>query len=137
MRSKLTEEQIVDSPPSDYMNCEQLMFFRQKLLELYESTKARIIEAKEQMESPMNCSDPSDRASCEEQSNIALKILDREQRLLPKIQKSLVRIRQGEYGYCLESGETIGIQRLLARPTSEFCAEVKAIKEIKEHQYKD
>ena len=93
--------------------------------------------AKEQLDSPMDYSDPSDRATSEEQSNIALKIVEREQKLLPKIKKALENIRQGEYGYCLESGEPIGVPRLLARPTSEFSVELKTLKEIREQQYKN
>lgn len=137
MKSKLTEKQLVDAPASQYMSAEQLEFFRERLLDLHRSTVTRIMAAKEQMDNPMDYSDPSDRATCEEQSNIAFRVVEREQKLLPKIQKALDRIRHGEYGYCLESGEPIGIPRLLARPTSEFCIEVKTLKEIKEHQYKD
>ena len=132
----LTEKQVVNAPKSEYMNPEQLEFFRERLLDLHKSTSARIQEAKEQMLSPMDFSDPSDRATCEEESNIALRILEREQKLLPKIQQSLERIRSGDYGYCLESGEPIGIPRLLARPTAEYCAEVKLVKEFKEDQYR-
>ncbi|WP_019605813.1 TraR/DksA C4-type zinc finger protein [Teredinibacter turnerae] len=134
---ELTEEQILKEPESNYMNVNQLDFFRQRLIGLYATTCERIKEAKEQMESPMNFSDPSDRATSEEQSNIALRIVEREQKLLPKIQQALKRIRSGEYGYCQESGDPIGIPRLLARPTAEYCAEVKALKEIKEHSYRD
>lgn len=137
MASKvITEEQILKAPASEYMNQEQLDFFTQRLLDLYQSTSERIQEAKAQMVSPMDFSDPSDRATSEEESNIALRILEREQKLLPKIHQSLERIRNGEYGYCLESGEPIGIPRLLARPTAEYCAEVKTLKELKEHHYK-
>lgn len=132
---KLTEEQIIAAPESEYMNDDQLEFFRQRLLDLHESTKERIQMAKEQMVSPMDFSDPSDRATSEEESYIALRIVDREQKLLPKIRQSLERIREGDYGYCKESGEPIGIQRLLVRPTAEYCAEVKALKEIKEHHF--
>ena len=89
------------------------------------------------MVNPMDSSDLNDRASSEEQSSVALRIVDREQKLLPKIQQSLERIRLGEYGYCMESGEPIGIARLLARPTAEYCTEVKTLKEMKEHQYRD
>jgi len=135
--SKLTEKQILDAPDSDYMNAEQLEFFKERLLDLYKSTSARIIEAKEQMLSPKDFSDLNDRATCEESSNIALRILDREQKLLPKIRQPLERIRIGEYGFCKETGDPIGIPRLLARPTAEYSAEVKALKEIKEHHYKD
>ena len=135
--STLTEEDILNAPESDYMNSDQLEFFRQRLLELHETTSARIQETKDEMVSPMDFSDPSDRATSEEESNIALRILEREQRLLRKIKQSLERIRSGEYGYCLESGDEIGIARLLARPTAEYSAEVKRLKEIKEQQYKD
>ena len=131
----LTEEQIKQAPESEYMNREQLEFFREKLLALHETTLERIRDAKDQMESPMDFSDPSDRASSEEQSNLALRIVDREQKLLPKIKQSLDRIRSGDYGYCIESGEPIGIPRLLARPTAEYCAEVKALKELRETHY--
>jgi len=137
MRSKLTEKQILNAPESQYMNAEQLEFFRERLLDLHEITVTRIMGAKEQLDSPMDYSDPSDRATCEEQSNIALKIVEREQKLLPKIKKALENIRHGEYGYCLESGEPIGVPRLLARPTSEFSVEVKTLKEIREQQYKN
>jgi len=123
-------------PDADYMNAEQLAFFKDRLLALYTSTESRIEEAREQLSSPLASSDTNDRATFEEQSIIALRILDREQKLLPKIQQSLKRIRTGTYGYCLESDEPIGILRLLARPTAEYCAEVKAIQEIKEHHYK-
>lgn len=132
----LSQEQILQSDPSDYMNPEQLEFFKSRLLELHESTCKRIQEAQQQVSSPMDFSDPNDRASCEEQSSIALRIMDREQKLLPKIRQSLERIRLGTYGYCLESDEAIGIPRLLARPTAEFCAEVKTVKELQENHYK-
>ncbi|WP_019605982.1 TraR/DksA family transcriptional regulator [Teredinibacter turnerae] len=133
---ELSEKEILEAPESDYMNNDQLEFFRRKLVELYDSTRVRIQEAKDQMSTPISESDPNDRATCEEESSIALRIVEREQKLLPKIQQSLARIRLGTYGYCLESDEPIGIPRLLARPTAEYCAEVKALQEIKEHQFK-
>ena len=134
--TELSEDEILKDAESNYMNEAQLEFFKKRLLDLHESTCAHIQAAKEQMGNPMDFSDPSDRASSEEQSDIALRIVEREQRLLPKIQQALKRIRLGTYGYCLESGEPIGIPRLLARPTAEYCADVKALKEIKEHQYR-
>ncbi|MCG8317220.1 MAG: TraR/DksA C4-type zinc finger protein [Pseudomonadales bacterium] len=133
---ELTEVEILNDAESNYMNEAQLAFFRKRLVDLHDSTSDRIEEAKLQMVNPMDFSDPSDRASSEEQSELALRIVDREQKLLPKIQQALERIRLGTYGYCLESGEPIGIPRLLARPTADYCADVKALKEIKEHQYR-
>lgn len=132
----LTLDQIKAAPDEDYMNDDQLAFFRNLLIELHESTRVHIQQAKDQMSSPADLSDESDRATWEEQCALSLRIVEREQKLLPKIQQALERIRLGEYGYCLESGEPIGILRLLARPTAEYCAEVKAIREIKEHAYK-
>jgi len=134
---QLSEGQILKQPKSKYMSEEQLEFFRKRLLELYDSTNAHIQQAKNNMVNPLSSSDSNDRATSEEQSNIAMRIVNREQKLLPKIQKSLERINQGDYGYCLESGEPIGIPRLLARPTAEYCAEVKTLKEKKEYQYID
>lgn len=133
----LNEDQIKAAPDSDYMNEAQLEFFKQLLLDLYDSTSARIEQAKQQMATPIDLNDENDRASMEEQNSISLRIFEREQRLLPKIQQSLKRIREGDYGYCLESGDPIGIPRLLLRPTAEYCAEVKAIQETKEKFYKD
>ena len=135
--SNISEEMILAAPDSQYMNSEQLEFFKQRLLDLYKSTCNQINEARNKMVKPMDSSDPNDRASSEEQSSVALRIVDREQKLLPKIQQSLERIRLGEYGYCMESGEPIGIARLLARPTAEYCTEVKTLKEMKEHHYRD
>ena len=134
--SLLTKEQILAAPEQDYMNADQLAFFRNLLLELHEFTLARVREAKAQMTLSHDSGDVGDLAAWEEQSNIALRIVDREQKLLPKIQQALERIRCEEFGYCLESGEPIGIPRLLVRPTAEYCAEVKALKEIKEHHLK-
>ena len=133
----LTEEQIIAAPEEDYMNEDQLAFFKHLLMELHETTLARVRDAKAQMSSSFDTSDVSDRATWEEQSSLSLRIVDREQKLLPKIQQALERIRCHDFGYCLESGEPIGIPRLLARPTAEYCAEVKALKEIKEQGYKD
>jgi DnaK suppressor protein len=132
----LTTEQILAASEKDYMNEDQLFFFNNLLLELYESTLARAEEAKKQISPPSDLSDVSDRGTWEEQSGIVLRIFEREQKLLPKIKQSLARIYNHSFGYCLESGEPIGIPRLLVRPITEYCAEVKAIKEIKDNNYK-
>lgn len=129
------EQRIIDAPEEDYMNEEQLAFFKQKLIELHDITREHIREAKEQMLSPPDITDLSDKATWEEQCGMLIRIVEREQRLLPKIQQALERIRIETYGYCLESGEPIGVRRLLARPTADFCADVKTMMENKEHMY--
>ncbi|MBX2847096.1 MAG: RNA polymerase-binding protein DksA [Acidiferrobacterales bacterium] len=133
----LTEEQILQQPDSCYMNQEQLTFFHHRLIEYRKETMDRIEQVKKDMSKPIDLSDVNDRATSEEQSNIALRIRDRENKLVMKIDKSLKRIRDGEYGYCEESGEPIGIPRLLARPTAEYSAEIKSLRELKEHNYSD
>lgn len=130
------EQKLVEAPESEYMNAQQLEFFRQRLIALHDSTRARIQEAKDEMLSPPDLSDESDRASWEEQCALTMRIVDREQKLLPKIQQALERIRTGSYGYCMETGEPIGIPRLLVRPTAEYCADVKLFQEMKEHIYR-
>lgn len=130
------EEEMIAAPESEYMNHEQLAFFRNRLIQLHDSTRDHIQQAKEEMLVHPDFSDESDRASWEEQCAILLRIVDREQKLLPKIQESLERIRMGTYGYCLETGEPIGIRRLLIRPTAEYCADVKICREKKEHIYR-
>ncbi|WP_223427965.1 TraR/DksA family transcriptional regulator [Alcanivorax limicola] len=129
-------------PPSqahdpDYMNAEQLAFFRDKLLALREDTVAHIEDAKAQLSSPPEMNDELDHAQYEEDARIALRIMDRERLLLRKIEKSLQRISTGEYGYCLESGEPIGVERLMIRPTAEYCADIKALHEEKERFFAD
>lgn len=131
----LTVQQIKKASQKYYMNDEQLEFFRNLLLELHESTIQRIEEVKQQLAHPQQMYDDSDRATHTEQLAIALRVVEREQKLLPKIQKSLKRIRTEEYGYCLETGEPIGILRLLARPTAEYCADIKELKEKKENLF--
>lgn len=133
--NQLSEQEILAMPEADYMNELQLEFFRLKLIQLHESTRIRIQEVKQQMSDRVDLSDANDRASFEEQSAIALRIVDREQKLLPKIKMSLERIRLDTYGYCLESGEPIGVSRLLTRPTAEYSADVKALREKKEIHY--
>lgn len=120
----------------DYMNDEQLELFKKVLIELYAATKKRVQNFKDQIANPMALSDESDRATWEEQCAISLRIVEREQKLLPKIQQALERIRLGDYGYCKDSGEPIGLQRLLLRPTAEYCVDIKVLKEIKENAYR-
>ena len=132
----ITENELLQAPASDYMNEEQLAFFRRLLEELRVETMESIEAAKQRLASPPEMNDEADRASYEEESGLALRIVDRERKLLPKIDASLRRIASGDYGYCLESGEPIGIARLLARPTAELCAEVKTMNERREVNYR-
>lgn len=131
----IDQQQLLSASEADYMNAEQLAFFENLLQELKITTQGHIEEARQNLAHPPELNDEGDRAQYEEIARISLRIVDRERKLLPKIDEALKRIRKGEYGYCQESGEPIGIQRLLLRPTAEYCADIKALKEKKEQGY--
>lgn len=135
MNQSLDKQQLLEAPEEDYMNDAQLNFFKILLMDLKRNTMLHIDEMKKQLSDPPEVNDDVDRAQYEEDSRIGLRILDRERKLIPKIDKSLRRIAEGDYGYCKESGEPIGIPRLLIRPISEYCADVKQINEGKERHY--
>ena len=85
----------------------------------------------------INYADPNDRASQESDFGLELRTRDRERKLLKKIQQSLHRIENGNYGYCDETGEEIGLKRLEARPVATLCLEAQERREITEKQYSD
>ena len=66
-----------------------------------------------------------------------MRIIERESKLLPKIQYSLKQIKEGTYGFCEETGEPIGVERLLLRPTATLSTEAKSLSEAKERHYSD
>jgi DnaK suppressor protein len=133
----LTEKQIRRAPKKDYMNEAQLEFFKNHLLELKRETISHIDEARERLADANRETDELDRALTEEENRLRLRIADRESKLLPKIDEALKRIEEGEYGWCEETGEPIGIERLLLRPTATLCAEAKARQERLERNYRD
>ena len=133
----LTKEKILRAPKKNYMDKDQLSFFKTQLNELKKETLMHIKDAKDRLSNPPACSDEVDRAQHEIDSMLFLRIVERESKLLPKIDNALLRIKAGDYGYCLETGEPIGLERLISRPTAEFCAEVKSINEEKEKHFAD
>ncbi|MGA1218493.1 MAG: RNA polymerase-binding protein DksA [Pseudomonadales bacterium] len=133
----MTEKQIRRAPKKDYMNEAQLEFFKNHLLELKRETISHIDEARQRLADANRETDELDRALTEEENRLRLRIADRESKLLPKIDEALKRIEEGEYGWCEETGEPIGIERLLLRPTATLCAEAKARQERLERNYRD
>ena len=131
----LTEEEIASAAEEDYMNKEQLEFFRQRLIEMRQSLTTM-------EESPditdldvERAADESDRATQEEQYWIQVHMKERESNLIRDIDKALHRIRTGDYGFCEDTGDDIGIQSLLIRPTSRYTAEAQARRELQTRQY--
>jgi DnaK suppressor protein len=121
-----------------YMNKEQLEHFRQILV----SWKRDLMEEVDRTVSHMkdeaaNFPDPNDRATQEEEFSLELRTRDRERKLIRKIEEALKRIEDGSYGYCLETGEEIGIKRLEARPVATLSIEAQERRERREKQYGD
>lgn len=125
----LTEEDLRAAPEDEYMNEEQLDYFRQLLLAQRAEIEADIDRARSELSSAENEPDELDRASAEEERWLSLRISEREGKLLRKIDQALSRIDEGHYGYCEDTGDPIGIPRLLARPTATLSAEAKTRRE--------
>lgn len=81
-----------------------------------------------------NFADPNDRASQEEEFSLELRNRDRERKLLKKIEQTLYKIQEDDYGFCETCGVEIGIKRLEARPTADLCIDCKTLAEIREKQ---
>jgi DnaK suppressor protein len=81
-----------------------------------------------------NFPDPADRATQEEEFSLELRTRDRERKLIKKIDKTLVRVEEDDYGFCDQCGVEVGIRRLEARPTADLCIDCKTLDEIKEKQ---
>lgn len=128
----VTEEELLAMPASDYMNVEQLKFFRNRLKELEERILASADATSDNLRDTEFVSDPTDRATIEEQYGLELRTRDREQKLLKKVQQAITRIDSGQYGWCDETGEPIGIARLLARPTANLTLDAQERRELKQ-----
>jgi len=136
-KKPLTEAELLKMPDSDYMNEAQLAFFRQRLQQVEKDLLANAGETTEHLRETVIVPDPADRATIEEEHALELRTRDRERKLLKKVQQSLARIDSGEYGYCEETGEPIGIPRLLARPTATLSLEAQQRRELKQKMFGD
>jgi len=133
----LTEKELLAMPESDYMNEAQLEFFRNRLKELEQEILNNADATTENLRETQFVPDPADRATIEEEHALELRTRDRERKLLKKVQQSLALIDSGEYGWCEETGEPIGIQRLLARPTANLSLEAQERREMRQKLYGD
>jgi len=133
----LTEERLLKMPDSAYMNAEQLAFFKHRLQQMERELVANADETTEHLRETVIVPDPADRATIEEEHALELRTRDRERKLLKKVQQALARIDAGDYGYCEETGEPIGIPRLLARPTATLSLEAQQRRELKQKLYGD
>ena len=121
----ITETALLKMPASAYMNAAQLAFFRVRLETLRDEMLSNAADTGATLKENENFADPNDRATVEEEHMLEQRVRDRERKLLKKINTALTRIDSGEYGWCLETGEPIGLARLMARPTAEYSIEAQ------------
>jgi DnaK suppressor protein len=135
---ELTDAEVLAMADSEYMNEKQMAFFRLKLLQLKLEILNSAGETTEHLrEDTVIVPDPADRATIEEEHALELRTRDRERKLLKKIEQSIGRIDAGDYGYCDETGEPIGVGRLLARPTATLSLEAQQRRELKQKMFGD
>lgn len=133
----LSESELLAMPAGAYMNEAQQGFFRQLLLDQRSELQRRIEDEFGVLREQEPVSDPADLGSAEEQRQWQLRLLEREKKLLDKIDEALERLARGEYGWCSETGEAIGLRRLLLRPTANLCIEAKERQEQRERHIRD
>ena len=135
---QLSDEELMAMPDSEYMNDKQLAAFRVRLQQLKQDILTNAGETTEHLrEDTVIVPDPADRATIEEEHALELRTRDRERKLLKKIEQSIARIDAGDYGYCDETGEPIGVGRLLARPTATLSLEAQQRRELKQKMFGD
>jgi DnaK suppressor protein len=135
---QLTDAEVIAMPDNEYMNDVQMAFFRIKLVHLKDEVLTNASETTEHLrEDTVVVPDPADRATIEEEHALELRTRDRERKLLKKIEQSIHRIDGGDYGYCDETGEPIGVARLLARPTATLSLEAQERRELKQKMFGD
>jgi DnaK suppressor protein len=136
--TELTDAEVIAMPDDAYMNDTQMAFFRAKLVTLKNDILSNAGETTEHLrEDTVVVPDPADRATIEEEHALELRTRDRERKLLKKIEQSIGRIDAGDYGYCDETGEAIGVGRLLARPTATLSLEAQQRRELKQKMFGD
>jgi DnaK suppressor protein len=133
----LTEEQLLRMSEDEYMNDDQLAFFKYQLQQMEHELLSNADETTEHLRETVIVPDPADRATIEEEHALELRTRDRERKLLKKVQSALQRIESGEYGFCEETGDPIGIPRLLARPTATLSLEAQQRREMKQRLFGD
>ncbi len=131
----LSEAEILKQSKSEYMSKAQLAFFKQRLTELQSQLRDNAGQTTEHLRELSIVPDPADRATLEEEHALELRARDRERKLLKKVEAALLRIEDGSYGYCEETGDPIGVPRLLARPTATLTIEAQERRELKQRMF--
>lgn len=135
----MTDNDILKMSDDEYMNDVQLAFFKIKLQKLEDEMVANAQKTTQtfQEQDTNYIADPSDRATLEEEYALELRTRDRERKLLQKIRGVIESINNGDYGYCEDTGEPIGLKRLLARPTATLSLEAQERREKMQKHFAD
>ncbi len=128
----MTRDELLSAPESDYMSEAQLAFFKAMLLIQLDECRARIESGKVRLADLERPVDVADVASVEEERMTLLNMIDRDRRMLPVVQQALLQIDDGSYGWCDETGEPIGLQRLLLSPSATLSVEAKQRQKLME-----
>jgi DnaK suppressor protein len=128
----MTPEELLAQPVADYMNEAQRGFFRELLLAQRGDLQRLIDEQVDDLRAVDAHGDPADVGNAEQQRQWQLRQLEREKKLLDKIDEALERLAREDYGWCAETGEPIGLARLLLRPTATLSVEAKERQELRE-----
>jgi DnaK suppressor protein len=131
----LTPTEMLAMPEDAYMNQAQLAFFKQLLQQQLDALQANMQQTSLHLHAHEETADPADRASREETHGLELRARERELKHIKTIQAALLRIAQGNYGYCEETGAAIGLARLIARPATRLCLEAQERHERRERQF--
>ncbi len=135
---EMNEQELLAMPEGEYMKDKQIDFFRFRLSQQRDDLLSNAGQTTEHLrEDTTIVPDPADRATIEEEHALELRTRDRERKLLKKISQSLTRLDTGEYGFCDETGEPIGVARLLARPTATLSLEAQQRRELKQKMFGD
>lgn len=130
-----TQAELLNMPESDYMNERQQAFFKHLLREREAQLRSNAGQTAEHLRDNTIIPDMADRATIEEEHALELRTRDRERKLLKKVQEALQRLEKGDYGWCEETGDPIGIPRLLARPTATLSLEAQQRRELRQKLY--
>ena len=131
----LSQQELLEASPIDYMNDDQVEFFRHRLLTLCDEAEERLKSLKEALVGAPQEADSIDVASSAAARERAQRLIARECDTIAQTRSALRRIRDGEFGYCGHTGEEIGLRRLIAQPTASFSVAAQERIERKRAQF--
>lgn len=131
----MNEQSLLSAPESEYMNAGQLAFFKALLVKQRSELEENLRTSSVSFTEAEHAADPVDRATLEEERQAELSARERDMKTIREIDDALASIDSGDYGYCQDTGEPIGLKRLLAQPSAQLSVEAKERRERRSRQY--